>query len=142
MRAAMQIINGVDLVDIRRLEQVIARHGERFLGRVFTLAERAEAGHLGSLAARFAAKEAAAKALGCGIGDVTWRELEVRRDDKRRPQLILYGTAQELAQKQGWVSWSLSLSHTAEQAVAVVTVLVEPPVLVEATTGQDDVHAP
>ena len=70
-----KLSSGVDLVEIERLQETIDRHGERFLTRVFTPLELAEAGKSpASLAARFAAKEAVAKALGCGIGAVTWRE--------------------------------------------------------------------
>jgi len=116
-----KLSSGVDLVEIERLQETIDRHGERFLTRVFTPLELAEAGKSpASLAARFAAKEAVAKALGCGIGAVTWREIEVRRNAARRPELVLHGAAADLAQKQGLIHWSLSLSHTHSMAIALV----------------------
>lgn len=112
---------GVDLIEVARVEAAIARHGERFLGRVFTPGERADcAGRPASLAARFAAKEAAAKALGCGIGAVRWSEIEVVRGPERRPELRLHGAAGRLADELGLDDWSVSLSHTGAQALALV----------------------
>ncbi|MGE5250185.1 MAG: holo-ACP synthase [Bacteroidota bacterium] len=117
----MLIATGVDLIEIERVEQAIARHGDRFLKRVFTPAElQACGGRAQSLAARFAAKEAAAKALGRGIGDVGWREIEVVGNENNAPALRLHGEAQRLAAEQGLLDWSVSLSHSREQAVAVV----------------------
>jgi len=113
--------SGVDLVDIARLQDTLDRYGERFLTRVFTPHELVEAGkNPASLAARFAAKEAAAKALGCGIGAVTWREIEVRRSPARKPELVLHGAAAKLAQELGLTHWSVSLSHTHTTAIALV----------------------
>ncbi len=77
-------------------------------------------GRTSSLAARLAAKEAVSKALGCGIGKVGWRDIEITRDEQRRPLLRLHGPAQALAAEMGLVEWSLSLSHTHDHAVAVV----------------------
>lgn len=115
---------GVDLIEIRRIGEAMARHGERFLARVFTEAERRECGgRVASLAGRFAAKEAAAKALGCGIGDVGWLDIEVRSDDRKAPYLVLHGEAERLAKQLGLAVWSLSLSHTSEQAIAFVTAI-------------------
>lgn len=117
----MLVCSGIDLIEVRRVERTIIRHGERFLQRVFTPAELEQAGGMASsLAARFAAKEAAAKALGTGIGAVGWLELEILRDEKKRPVLHLHGEASRLAAKLGWASWTVSLSHTGEHAVAVV----------------------
>ncbi len=76
-----------------------------------------------SLAARFAAKEAVAKALGCGIGEVRWQEIEILRDDARAPVLYLHGAAETLAAALGLTTWSLSISHTQSQAVAFVVAL-------------------
>src|SRR4030067_1141636 len=76
----MRLATGIDLLEIDRLRAAIATHGERFLQRIFTSRElEANAKKIESLAGRFAAKEAAAKALGCGIGDVSWQEIEVLR---------------------------------------------------------------
>lgn len=115
------ISTGVDLVDIGRLQDTIQRHGDRFLRRVFTETELKEAGkNPASLAARFAAKEAVSKALGCGIGAVTWQEIEIRRGPERRPELFLHGAAARLAHDLGWKHWSISLSHTHTTAVALI----------------------
>lgn len=74
---------------------------------------------MASLAARFAAKEAVAKALGTGIGPVSWREIEIRRGSARQPVLLLHGAAAQLAAELGLTEWSISLSHSQETAVAV-----------------------
>lgn len=117
----MHLRSGVDLVEVSRLEGVVDRHGKRFLQRVYTPRELTEAGgKSASLAARFAAKEAAAKALGSGIGQVTWQEIEVLRSVGDSPQLLLHGAAAQMAADQGLAVWSLSLSHTAELAIALV----------------------
>lgn len=122
----MNLRTGVDLIEIERLEQVIARHGARFLERVYTRVELDEVGsNLASLAARFAAKEAVAKALGTGIGAIAWREIEIRRGPQREPQLLLYGEARLLADSLGLVDWSLSLSHSASHAIAMVVAVGE-----------------
>lgn len=117
----MKLATGVDLIEIERVQTVVARYGERFLQRIFTPAERSESGaNIASLAARFAAKEAVSKALSTGIGRITWHEIEIRRGDAGNPVLILHGTARLIAQNQGLTSWSLSLSHSREHAIAVV----------------------
>jgi holo-[acyl-carrier protein] synthase len=112
---------GVDLIEIERIERAILRHGERFLQRVFTPAELAQAGSSpASLAARFAAKEAAAKALGTGIGAVGWLEIEVLRECDQPPILRLSGAARQLADELGLTEWAVSLSHTRSHAIASV----------------------
>ena len=117
----MKLVSGVDMIEIERIRAAIARHGERFLTRVFTPQELAEAGeHPASLAARFAAKEAVSKALGSGIGLVAWQEIEVLRGPSREPLLRLHGVADRLASQLGVCRWSLSLSHTHEHAIAMV----------------------
>jgi len=112
---------GVDMIDIARVEVALARHGERFLTRFFTPAERIYcAERPEKLAVRVAAKEAAAKALGTGIGDVRWVDIEVVGDERGRPLLKLHGAAAELAAKLGLSTWEVSLSHTHTQAIAFV----------------------
>src|SRR5580698_11565296 len=102
------------------MKGTIARFGERFLERVFTPGEIAyclmrKKGSAESLAARFAAKEAGAKALGTGISrGVGWRELEVRRSPGQRPELHLSGRAAQIAAALGVNRISLSLSHSRE----------------------------
>jgi holo-[acyl-carrier protein] synthase len=115
---------GVDLIDIDRFTHAYLRHNQRFLQRVFTPAELAENGeNLASLAVRFAAKEAVAKAFGTGIGRITWQEIEICRGCSGEPILHLYGEAQRMAEEHHLNSWSLSLSHTQTQAIAVVVVM-------------------
>ena len=116
---------GTDLVEIVRIEESIARFGERFLARVFTPDEIAfcqrkkNAGE--SFAARFAAKEAAAKALGTGISrGVGWQEIEVVRRQGERPEIVLHGRAAERARAMGMQHVSLSLTHSRDVAMAVV----------------------
>ena len=104
---------GTDLIETRRIEQSLARFGDRFLHRVFTPAE--------ILAARFAAKEAGAKALGTGISrGVSWLEIEVRRNPGARPTLHWSGRALERAEALGGRAVHLSLTHGRELAMAVV----------------------
>src|SRR4030066_1568073 len=111
---------GSDLVEIERFEGAVRRHGARFLERVFPTQELAEVGeNLAALAARFAAKEAVAKALGTGIGPVRWQEIEVRRGPARQPALNLHGAASQLAQDLLLENWSISLSHTSTYAIAL-----------------------
>jgi len=120
----MTLRTGVDLIDIERVHETIERQGQKFIRRVFTQAEQDEcAGRASSLAARFAAKEAVAKALGVGIGDVRWVDIEIKSDKNKAPYLILHGEGERLANELGLTSWSLSLSHTEEQAIAFVVAM-------------------
>jgi holo-[acyl-carrier protein] synthase len=115
---------GVDIIEVARIDAAILRHGDRFFNRFFTHLELIESeGRTPALAARFAAKEAAAKALGCGIGDVGWKEIEVVRDERRGPQLRLHGAAKTLAADLGLGHWSVSLSHTHGHAMALVVAM-------------------
>ena len=117
----MKLATGVDLIDIARIREAIDRHGERFVSRIFTEAEQRDCGgRIASLAARFAAKEAVSKALGCGIGDVSWLDIEIRSDEKKAPYLVLHGEGERLARELGLTNWSISLSHTESQAIAFV----------------------
>ncbi|MFL7890772.1 MAG: holo-ACP synthase [Anaerolineales bacterium] len=120
----MNLRTGVDLIELGRIESVIQRYGKRFLERVFTARELEEVGdNPASLAARFAAKEAVAKALGTGIGEVGWQEIEVLRGPARQPNLLLSGRAASLAEKLRLETWSLSLTHDQTQAIAVVVAI-------------------
>jgi len=114
------------LIEIERIEEAIDRHGARLLERLFTSNELAEVGdNSTSLAARFAAKEAVAKTLGCGIGKVSWQEIEVLRTETGQPMLNLHGEANKIALAQGLTRWSISLSHTQEHAIAIAVALGE-----------------
>jgi holo-[acyl-carrier protein] synthase len=114
---------GVDAVDVERLRRALRRR-PALAERLFTEAERAYAGRAADpgprLAARFAAKEAVAKALKVGIGAVSWRDVEVVRDDAGAPGLSLAGGAAALSSRRGVGAWHLSLTHTDALAVAVV----------------------
>jgi len=119
---------GTDLIEIARIRQSIARFGPRFLERVFTPGEIAycerKKNAAESYAGRFAAKEAAAKALGTGIArGVGWLEIEVRREPGERPTVHFTGRAAARAAKMGVVAASLSITHSRELALA--TVLLE-----------------
>ena len=112
--------SGIDLIEIARLEGVRPAIRERFLSRVFTPQELEDARDSSlHLAGRFAAKEAVAKALGCGIGLVSWQEIEIRRGPAGEPVLVLYGKARQMADNLGLTTWSVSISHTKEFALAM-----------------------
>jgi len=116
---------GIDMIENKRIEDSIARFGERFFTRFFTPGERADCNDQPHrLAARIAAKEAVAKALGTGIGDVKWVEIEIRVNNARkRPTLHLHGDAAQVADDLGLTQWDVSLTHTKEFASAVVVAM-------------------
>jgi holo-[acyl-carrier protein] synthase len=112
--------SGVDLIEVQRIDRAILRHGDRFFLRFFTHQELIDAGgSTPALAARFAAKEAVSKALGTGIGDVGWKEIEIITGPRREPILLLTGQARRLAEDLGLRRWTISMSHTHEHAIAV-----------------------
>jgi holo-[acyl-carrier protein] synthase len=122
----MILRTGVDLIEIDRVGEVVRRHGARYLDRVYTAAELNQArGNSPSLAGRFAAKEAVAKALGTGIGPVGWQEIEVLGDDQHAPTLRLSGAAQARADELGIRQWSVSISHSMTHAVAFAVAIGE-----------------
>ena len=121
MTSVTVLRTGVDILEIERMQEALDRHGRRFLERVFTARELAEVeGNTASLAVRFAAKEAVSKALGTGIGEVGWQEIEVLRGPAREPWLYLSGKAEMLAAACGLKTWAISLSHTRQYALAFV----------------------
>src|SRR2546429_414887 len=110
---------GVDVCDVARIRRALeGRAGARFQARVFTAAEQAycearRRGRFASYAARFAAKEAAMKALGTGWAQgVGWRDFEVVRARGAPPRLVLHGRAAALARRRGMARWLLALTHT------------------------------
>lgn len=112
---------GVDIIETERIAQSIVQFGGRFLRRVYTEQELIYCqGRIGSLAARWAAKEATAKALGTGIGDVSWQEIEIVCEASGRPMLLLHGAAVDLATRLGISNFAISLSHTRDHAIAFV----------------------
>lgn len=122
----MNLRTGIDLIEISRLQEAFDKHGDRFRTRVFTDRELAEVGdRIESLAARWAAKEAVAKAFGTGIGNVQWKDIEILRGPNREPVLHLHGYAKDLAEKEGLTTWAISLSHTEIYAVATAVALGE-----------------
>ena len=120
----MVLRTGVDLIEISRIEEVVSRHGKHYLERIYTPAELEQCGkRTESLAGRFAAKEAVAKALGSGIGDVSWKEIEVLGDEQNAPVLILHGAAEQMAKGIGLTTWSVSISHNQSHSVALVVMI-------------------
>ena len=121
----MIVGSGIDIAEIGRIRNSVERYGERFLNRVYTAAEQAyclrKRNAAESFAARFAAKEAGAKALGTGISfGVTWLEIEVVREPSGRPTLRFHGRAREIAARLGVAHAALSITHTGELAMASV----------------------
>ena len=109
---------GVDMIEIDRIKRGIARHGDRCLHRFFTEQEIGYCDRrIPSLPGRFAIKEAVGKALGTGIGDINWTDVEVVCDGRGKPQLVLHNRAITLAQTLGLTEWSISLSHTDTHAI-------------------------
>jgi len=121
----MIVGTGIDIAEVPRIAESIERFGERFLRRVFTEGEirycDSKANRIERYAARFAAKEAAMKALGTGWNrGVRWRDIEVVRQPGGRPTITFRGKAEEFAAQLGAKNVALSLSHTPEQAIASV----------------------
>jgi holo-[acyl-carrier protein] synthase len=131
--AMTRTVPGIDLVETERIARAIARQGEAFLARVFTPAERAYCDSLRhphpSFAARWAAKEAVAKAFGSGIGaDASMHEIEVIRSPQGQPSIALHGSAAGTAQRLGVTAISISLTHTEHYAAAfAILTIVAPP---------------
>ena len=117
----MIIVNGIDIIEIKRIENVELKYKSRFLNRIYTKHEieycklRAH-----QLATRFAAKEAVMKALGTGIRGLKWKDIEVLSKRGKAPQIILRDNALNIAKKQNINNLSVSLSHSKEYAIASV----------------------
>src|SRR5579883_1614600 len=120
-RVMPEMTCGVDIVEFERFTQTLKVGGQQFLSRVYTNAELAFcANRLPQLAARFAAKEAVAKALGTGIEGIAWDEIEVIADQSGCPFVSLYGNAATKAEQMQLSTWAVSLSHSSHFAVAFV----------------------
>ncbi len=126
----MQVTCGIDTILISRVQGVCERKGQAFLSRVYTVTERMDCESKGqliyeSLAARFAAKEAVAKALGTGIGrnQIRFQHIEIQRNSLGKPQVILHGGALRQFACQGGQTIDISLSHDGNQAVAMCVIL-------------------
>jgi holo-[acyl-carrier protein] synthase len=116
---------GVDLAEVERIQRSVDRYGERFLTRIYTAAERSysmrKQNYAERLAVRFAAKEAGMKAIGTGWRHgVTWKDFEVLNEPGGKPLLRISGIATEFARKLGVKRVSLSMTHTAGMALAMV----------------------
>ncbi len=121
----MIVGSGVDMIEIARIAETISRYGDRFCQRVYSPQEilycRSKRNGAESFAARFAAKEAAAKALGTGIqSGVGWQDIEVIRASSGKPSLLFHGRAAVLARQLGANHAVVSLTHTRTQALAQV----------------------
>jgi holo-[acyl-carrier protein] synthase len=127
----MEIVaHGIDLVDRPRIEQMIKRHGSRFINRVFTAAEQAYAqanrDRIEKLAGRFAAKEAILKLMGTGWrGKIAWTDIEVVNNPAGQPEVTLSGEVEKLADKLGIKHISVSITHTANFAIASAVALTK-----------------
>jgi holo-[acyl-carrier protein] synthase len=126
----MEIIaHGIDLVDFPRIAEMVERHGERFVNRVFTAAEqeyaRASRNTVEKYAGRFAAKEAVLKLLGTGWrGKIAWTDIEVTNNPAGQPEVTLSGEVKAIAERMRIKQISLSITHTANFAIASAVALV------------------
>lgn len=119
------LVSGIDLVEIHRFRELCPVVRERFFQRVFNQSERKYIGESFERAAGvFAAKEALSKAIGCGIGPISWKEIKVANNEDGKPELRLSGNASTMATEMGISSWSVSISHTREHAIAMVIGLI------------------
>jgi holo-[acyl-carrier protein] synthase len=127
----MQIVaHGIDLVDCPRIEEMVERHGERFINRVFTAAEQAYAeannNKVEKLAGRFAAKEAVLKLMGTGWrGKIAWTDIEIVNNAAGQPEVTLSGEVEKLADKLGIKHISVSITHTANFVIASAVALTK-----------------
>ena len=119
----MSIRSGVDIVEIERFDQQSSQIRARFFRRVFTARELALIKTNASAAGRFAAKEAVVKALGCGIGAVSWQDIEILSGASGEPTLILHGEALTIANDLQLQEWSVSISHSKSHAIAFAVAL-------------------
>jgi holo-[acyl-carrier protein] synthase len=122
------IAHGIDLVDFERIEQMLNRHQERFCERVFTARELADAekvkNRIEKLAGRFAAKEAVMKLIGTGWRDgVAWTDIEVVNNEVGQPMVTVCGKVKELAEQKHIEQITISITHTANFAIASAVAL-------------------
>jgi holo-[acyl-carrier protein] synthase len=125
LRLYLVIKIGTDICSLKRIGDAYARFGEKFLAKILTDNEIryvvSEPPHtVTRLAGRFAAKEAASKALGTGWHGVGWKEVEIVRMPSGEPTIRLHGRAQAIAERRGLAEWQVSISHEREFAVAMV----------------------
>ena len=124
---SLTLTSGIDVIEIDRIAAAIDRWGDRFLHRIYTDRElHACRGRTQSLAGRFAAKEAASKALGVGIRVLSWRDIEIPRGPMGKPVIELHGKAAALAARQHLSGWEVSITHSRTDAIAVVIAWTSP----------------
>jgi len=116
---------GIDLVKIERIEKIIKKWGDNFTSRVFTLLEREycekkKGNKYQSYAGKFAAKEALLKALGLGLREANWKEIEIKNDELGQPIIDTSGKLKNVASAKGVSKYFISISHTKEYAIAQV----------------------
>ena len=125
------IAHGIDLVDRPRIKQMVQRHGQRFLNRVYTTKEQQYAeshrDNIEKLAGRFAAKEAVLKLMGTGwIGKIAWTDIEIINNSAGQPEVTITGEVKRIAEKLGIDQISVSITHTANFAIASAIALANP----------------
>ena len=120
----MKLCTGIDTIEIARLDEINPTIRERFIQRVFTPLEISQARDSNEFfGGLFAAKEAASKALGTGIGFVRWQDIEIRHLPTGQPTVILHGNGRAVAEKLGLDTWSVSISHDRNKAIAVAVAI-------------------
>ena len=124
------VAHGIDLVDCPRIEEMIKRHGERFINRVFTSAEQSYADknkdRIEKYAGRFAAKEAILKLMGTGWrGKIAWTDIEIVNNSSGQPKVTLDGEVKKIADKHGITQVNVSITHTANFAIASAVALAQ-----------------
>lgn len=122
------VAHGIDLVDCPRIETMVQRHGQKFISRVFTETEQAYADsnkdRIEKLAGRFAAKEAVLKLMGTGWrGKIAWTDIEIKNNPAGQPEVTLTGEVKRIAERLGIEHVSVSITHTANFAIASAVAL-------------------
>lgn len=122
----MILCSGIDIIEISRMDEINPAIRQRFITRVYTQAEIAQARNRSdALTGLFAAKEAVSKALGTGIGFVHWQDIEILHLPSGQPEVKLHGNARITAEKKGLTTWSVSISHDRDKVVAMAVALGE-----------------
>lgn len=120
----MKLRSGIDTIEISRLDEIKPAIRERFIQRVFTDKEKEQARNRSDvLSGLFAAKEAVSKALGTGIGYVHWRDIEIVHLASGQPTVTLHDNAKTVANQLGLDTWSVSISHDRNKAIAMAVAI-------------------
>ena len=122
----MILRSGIDILEISRLDEINPAIRERFITRVYTPEEIAQAkNHSDTLTGLFSAKEAVSKALGTGIGAIRWQDIEILHLPSGQPIVRLHGQAKIVADQLGLTTWSISISHDRDRVVAMAVAVGE-----------------